>query len=64
MPKVGWDHRKSSGSAEVTVAPDRLWPLEPGKSARFAQRLESTNKTTGKTRRYDRVWECRVDAAT
>ena len=61
LPRLGWERRSSHAEAVLTPDPNTLWPLETGKKVKFTQRIMKTDRKTGATSAYSRLWRCEVE---
>lgn len=59
LPRLRW----SRGSAIILADPTSLWPLQPGKTARFNV-LRETRRKNGEVAKGKRIWDCEVDEPT
>jgi hypothetical protein len=63
LPLLHWETVESSGNRRVSDEAGSLWPLEPGKSARFRVLTDVTLKVkegSERRRRRTELWTCRV----
>jgi hypothetical protein len=63
LPLLHWETVESSGNRRVSPEAGSLWPLEPGKSARFRVLTDVTLKVKegpDRRRRRTELWTCRV----
>jgi len=63
VPLLHWETVESNGDRRVSAEANSLWPLEPGKSARFRVLTDVSVKVkegTSRRRRRTELWSCRV----
>ena len=62
-PVMGWKNSQGEGRRIVAGAAGKLWPLAPGKSARFSVITESRGAGAEAWERNLALWSCHVDPA-
>jgi hypothetical protein len=61
LPDIAWQNRTRRSKSVTTAAPDMLWPLAIGNTARFdyQQQVEANNGAS--KREYKQSWQCLVE---
>jgi hypothetical protein len=62
VPILEWSFRGQSGVRTVVGAPERLWPLAPGRRVQF-RTVNQTRDKDKRSRRSVHLWTCNVRAA-
>ena len=62
-PVIGWKNSQGEGRRTVAGPAGKLWPLAPGKSARFSVITESRRAGAQAWERNLALWACHVEAS-